>query len=295
MSKRLQDYVKYTIKELDTYTRTEGSCVRKVNTKFHLSLGAYALGDFKQALQKHLRHKKVGYYDQNLNGIILDLKNIKVLGNQAALRADDSRLHIDINADCYVFQPAAGAVLSGLVKHIGKHHVGVIIYRVFNAHIRFAHKICEDDVQLEQEVKFKIKNFNLQNILPYIEGELLMEQNSAEGETLKNSKTSKKSGKITKFTTDANDNTLDSGIEEREAETELTELDELISLIKQEQTDAEVEDVTGSPLKVDLVEETSKKSKKSKKEKRKRKSSESSETIIPVRKIKQEIKQEVEV
>lgn len=173
MAKRLQEYVKYSIKELESYTKQEGSCVRKINSNLHISLGPYCLADFKHALSSHIMRRKVGYYDANLKGIVLDIKNIKVLGTSAALRSDDPRIHVDVNADCYVFCPIAGAVLSGVVKHIGNHHIGVIIYRVFNVSIRFAEKINKEEFNMDDIVQFRIKNFNLQNVFPYIEGDLV--------------------------------------------------------------------------------------------------------------------------
>lgn len=173
MAKRLQEYVKYTTRELELYTQTEGSCVRKINTNLHLTMGPFCLADFKHVLMAHLVRSKVGFYDIHLNGIVLDIKKVKVLGKTAAMRADDPRLHININADVYIFQPEEGAELTGVVKHIGPHQVGVILYRVFNANLRVAHKVDKDEVQMEQEVKFRIRKYNLQNVFPYIEGELL--------------------------------------------------------------------------------------------------------------------------
>uniref|UniRef100_A0A1A9ZW23 Uncharacterized protein n=1 Tax=Glossina pallidipes TaxID=7398 RepID=A0A1A9ZW23_GLOPL len=41
----------------------------------------------------------------------------------ADLRADDYHLHINYNADVYVFKPAIGAVLTGIIKHIGAKHL----------------------------------------------------------------------------------------------------------------------------------------------------------------------------
>ncbi|CAD6997877.1 probable DNA-directed RNA polymerase I subunit RPA43 [Ceratitis capitata] len=261
MAKRLQEYVKYTKKELESYTKQEGSCVRKINSNLHLSLGPYCLADFKHALSAHIMRRKVGYYDASLEGIVLDIKNIKVLGTAAALRSDDPRIHVDVNADCYVFRPIAGAILSGVVKHVGNHHIGVIIYRVFNVSIRFAAKINKEEFKMDDSVRFRIKNFNLQNVFPYIEGDLV----TANGDKILD--------KFIKTEPDSADSTHDSGIEERDNQ----DLDELVSLIKEE--------------KASDVEEVADKSKKQKTNatKSKRKSSESVETPKKITKIKEEL------
>ncbi|XP_018801986.1 PREDICTED: DNA-directed RNA polymerase I subunit RPA43 [Bactrocera latifrons] len=223
MAKRLQEYVKYSIKELESYTKQEGSCVRKINSNLHISLGPYCLADFKHALSAHIMRRKVGYYDDSLEGIVLDIKNIKVLSKLAALRADDPRIHVDVNADCYVFCPIAGAILSGVVKHIGNHHIGVIIYRVFNVSIRFAAKLNKEEFKMDDTVQFRIKNFNLQNVFPYIEGDLV----TASGDKITH--------KFIKVEPESADSNIDSGIETRDNQ----ELDELVNLIKQEKESEE--------------------------------------------------------
>uniref|UniRef100_A0A1I8NC75 DNA-directed RNA polymerase I subunit RPA43 n=2 Tax=Musca domestica TaxID=7370 RepID=A0A1I8NC75_MUSDO len=252
MAKRLQEYVKYTIKELDEYVQTEGSCVHKVNTNLHLSMGPFCLADFKHVLMAHIVRSKVGSYDVQLNGIVLDVKKVKVLGNTGALRADDPRIHVDINADVYVFKPTEGAILTGVVKHIAAQHVGVVLYRVFNANLRVGHKVNKDKIQMEQEVKFRINKYNLQNVFPYIDGELL----TADGEIMKGKKISYK---------DSEYDNGDSGIEEKEG---IQELDELISLIKTEEPEITEQNISA----------TKKPSKKSKKNAAENETDEISET-----------------
>lgn len=178
MAKILQKYIKFSTKELQQYAANPESCVLCVNTDQHLSMGPYGMANFKNALHELLIRTKVGIYDANLNGIVLGIKNIKVLGNTAALRADDPTLHLVINADFYVLRPRAGAVLHGVVRHISKHQISAIIYRVFNTTIRFTNKkqASRDGIAMEQEIKFRIKDFNIANVMPYIEGELLLEE-----------------------------------------------------------------------------------------------------------------------
>lgn len=176
MAKILQKYIKFSAKELDKYATTPGSCVRCINTDKHLAMGAYGMANFKHALHELLIRTKVGFYDSGLDGIVLGIKNIKMLGHTAALRADDPTMHLVINADFYVFRPVTGAILDGVVRHISKHQVSAVIYRVFNTTIRFTNqKHSRESIEMEQEIKFRIKNFDVSNAMPYIEGELLLE------------------------------------------------------------------------------------------------------------------------
>ncbi|XP_023179121.1 DNA-directed RNA polymerase I subunit RPA43 [Drosophila hydei] len=177
MAKILQKYIKFTTKELEQYAANPESCVRCVQTDLHLAMGPYGMANFKHALHELLIRTKVGIYDSNVNGIVLGIKNIKVLGQTAALRTDDPTLHLLINADFYVFRPVAGAVLHGVVRHISKHQISVIIYRVFNTTIRFTNKKQNrKEIVMDQEIKFRIKDFNIGSAMPYIEGELLTDE-----------------------------------------------------------------------------------------------------------------------
>ncbi|XP_017111387.1 DNA-directed RNA polymerase I subunit RPA43 [Drosophila elegans] len=183
MARILQKYIKFSTKDLENYASNPESCVHCVTTDMHLAMGPYGMADFKHALHEHLIRTKVGFYDVSLNGIVLGIQNIKVLGNTAGLRADDPSMHLAINADFYVFRPEAGAILSGVVRHISKSTVSAVIYRVFNTSIRFTNKTrSREDIAMDQEIKFRIKSFDVGNVTPYIEGELLLE----EGEEPKN-------------------------------------------------------------------------------------------------------------
>ncbi|XP_064548855.1 DNA-directed RNA polymerase I subunit RPA43 isoform X1 [Drosophila montana] len=186
MAKILQKYIKFSTSELEEYAANPESCVRCVKTDLHLGMGAYGMANFKHALHELLVRTKVGIYDANVNGIVLGIKNIKVLGQTAALRADDPIMHLLINADFYVFRPVAGAVLHGVVRHISKHQISVIIYRVFNTTIRFTNKKqSREGIVMDQEIKFRIKDFNIANVMPFIEGELLLEETDPLNKTIK--------------------------------------------------------------------------------------------------------------
>ncbi|KAH8251363.1 hypothetical protein KR032_009758 [Drosophila birchii] len=176
MAKILQKYIKFSGKELEKYATNPESCVRCINTDMHLAMGPYGMASFKHALHELLIRTKVGFYDSRLDGIVLGIKNIKVLGHTAALRADDPTMHLIINGDFYIFRPVTGAILNGVVRHISKHQVSAIIYRVFNTTIRFTNnKHNRETMVMDQEIKFRIKNFDISNAMPYIEGELQLE------------------------------------------------------------------------------------------------------------------------
>lgn len=178
MSKAKLKYIKYTRKELNKYVNDKSSCINKINSDLHIGFPPYGFANFRETLTNIISRDKVGKYDAKLNGIILDVSNIKVFGTSYAVRDDDPNNHININADFYVFQPNVGATIKGVVKHISQGHVAVIIYRVFNVSIRFK-KALKQMLRINQQISFKIKQFDLQDALPYIEGELIEDESSA--------------------------------------------------------------------------------------------------------------------
>uniref|UniRef100_A0A6P4FQN5 DNA-directed RNA polymerase I subunit RPA43 n=1 Tax=Drosophila rhopaloa TaxID=1041015 RepID=A0A6P4FQN5_DRORH len=177
MAKILQKYIKFSDKDLEKYASSPGSCVICITTDMHLAMGPYGMASFKHSLHELLIRTKVGFYDASLNGIVLAIKNIKVLGHTAGIRADDPTMHLAINADFYVFRPEAGAILDGVVRHVSKLQVSAVIYRVFNTAILFTNKSRNrENIAMEQEIKFRIKSFDISNLMPYIEGELLLDE-----------------------------------------------------------------------------------------------------------------------
>lgn len=174
MSRRIRDYIKYTPGELIKYTETSGSCMKKINTDLHLNLPPSGMSNLKKSIIDLIADKKIGLYDQKLKGIILDVRNIKLIGNAGAMRFDDPMIHLNLKADCYYFHPTVGSVVKGVVRHISSRQIGVIIFRVFSVTIRLNENQKQwYGVEMNSEIEFRIKNFDLENMLPYIEGELV--------------------------------------------------------------------------------------------------------------------------
>lgn len=172
MEKTKLKYIKYTKEELDKYVKDKGSCVNLLKNDMHISFPPWGFANFQETVTNIISRSKIGKYDRKLNGIVLDVRNIKVFGTNYAVHDDDPYNHIDLIANFYVFQPRIGAVITGVVKHKSYRHVSAIIYRVFNVSIRFK-KQTNNALEINSKITFRIKKFDLQDGLPYIEGELI--------------------------------------------------------------------------------------------------------------------------
>lgn len=207
MSKTKLKYVKYTKQELDRYVRDKNSCITLINSEMHIGFPPWGFSKFQETLTNMISREKVGKYDAKLDGIVLDVRNIKVFGTAYAVQNDDPINHFNIKANFYVFQPRIGAIIKGVVKHISHGHIAVIIYRVFNVSIRFNRSEVRDSLKINQPISFRIKNFDLHGAMPYIGGELIQIAERARAET---------SRKHLKFDDDDAINGGDSGISTEE-------------------------------------------------------------------------------
>lgn len=97
MNKTKFKYVKYTKFELDRYVRDKKSCIKRVNSvEMHVGFPPYGFANFEETLTNILENWKIGKYDIGLDGIVLSVRNIKVLGAVYMVHDDDPYNHINI-------------------------------------------------------------------------------------------------------------------------------------------------------------------------------------------------------
>lgn len=163
-------YLKYSQKELRNYCNDPNACIKCVEHQLSIGIKPFALGCFREAVTDAVVRIKVGLYDAKLKGIVLDVRNIKVLGNEFAIHNDSPIMHIPLRVDLYVFEPRLNAVVKGIVKHIAHGHISVTIHRVFNVAVRLGGP--KHDLNVNDEVSIKLTKFDLNYEIPYIEGVL---------------------------------------------------------------------------------------------------------------------------
>lgn len=160
----------YTIKELQSYVKNPNSSVHRITDKLHVGMSPAGLANFKESVIACVTRSKIGRFDQKLNGIVLDIRNYKILGNVFPIHDDDPQLHVDLKADLYVFQPTVGAVIKGVIKHIARGHISVTVHRVFNVAIRLDGD--KEGLAVNMEIVIRITDFDLTLKLPFIAGVL---------------------------------------------------------------------------------------------------------------------------
>lgn len=205
MKQNSLQYIALTKNELEVFIENDSTCIEKIYHRIHIVFPPHGLANGKEALKNSIENKQIGFYEKDLGGIVLGIKNIKILDHLWKIRHDCCALHFDIEANFYVFKPKAGIVIEGLCIHKAKNHMSVVLYRVFNVAIRFKEGTDVSDIMINSNVKFTITDINLKTQLPYIVGELIRKPN-------KNQKKLDSVNKINKKLIFSDDENMDSGI-----------------------------------------------------------------------------------
>lgn len=170
MRKTKNEYIKYSKAELEGYIKDTETCIKKIASVEQIRFSPVLFSDFEASILKILS-RKIGKFDQKLNGVILDFRNTKMLSNQSVVRQDSPYSVINVATNFYVFMPEEGQIVDGIVKHINRTNmitiIAVVIYRVFNVKITVRGSV---KLEKDQEIKIRVKDFHFLNVIPYIEG-----------------------------------------------------------------------------------------------------------------------------
>lgn len=164
--------IKYTLSELENYCHHPEACIKKVKCIEPVKFSPMIFATFESSILEILG-RKIGRYDVKLNGIVLDFRNTKILSSQSGIRQDSSVSVINVETNFYVFAPQKGSIVTGVVKYTNRMSretvISVLIYRVFNVKVTVKGRV-ERELERDQEIQIRVKDFNFENRIPYIEG-----------------------------------------------------------------------------------------------------------------------------
>ncbi|KAK2586587.1 hypothetical protein KPH14_011465 [Odynerus spinipes] len=166
--------ITWSLLELAGLLEDEDSQVYYEKIKKHLGLHPFHLTNLHAALNEILS-SSLNSYDSELQGFLLAYKNPKLLTALGDIFYDSCFIHVDIEADFYVFRPEVGQILKGIVNKKGYNHIGVLVHKAFNVSIPKSENAQEwpgNLVEIGQEIKFKITHLDLTSRLPFIRGSL---------------------------------------------------------------------------------------------------------------------------
>ncbi|XP_018369310.1 PREDICTED: DNA-directed RNA polymerase I subunit RPA43 isoform X3 [Trachymyrmex cornetzi] len=126
--------VTWTILELRGFLEDEDSHVHFVRTIKHIALHPYYLNNIQRGLNQILR-SLLNTYDRELKGFVLAFKNPKLLSNLGELFYDSPFIHVDIEADFYLFRPKAGSFLKGIVNKKSLDYIVILVHKIYTVSI----------------------------------------------------------------------------------------------------------------------------------------------------------------
>jgi len=167
---------KFQLNELNNLLADKKSCVkRRLGCNRKLYLKPCQLTNLKESIKDCL-DSEVTTYDEDLDGIILSFKNVKV-----CTTAEDipgiPEIPVNYSADVYVFKPKVGSILTGIANKKSEGHIGCLIHKLFNVTIPRPKEVLTDEwdgnsVNIGDQVTFRIDSVDLTGHLPYIRGSI---------------------------------------------------------------------------------------------------------------------------
>lgn len=151
------------------------SCVERVARTSHIALSPASLGNLKAGVAQHFASHVNRYYPA-LHGILLGYRNPKLTAGTGSLLYDQPHVHVDVTADFYMFTPAKGSVLCGVVnKKNFDRIVGCLVHQTFNvALMGGVQSLTRAENKEGSRVKIEVTRVNYgRDSLPFIQGKLL--------------------------------------------------------------------------------------------------------------------------
>jgi len=159
------------------------SCVERVARTAHVALSPASLGNLKDGVAQHFA-SHTNRYHPALHGILLGYRNPKLTASTGSLLYDQPHVHVDVTADFYMFTPAKGSVLCGVVnKKNFDRIVGCLVHQTFNvALMGGVQTLTRADNKEGSRVKIEVTRVNYgRDSLPFIQAKLLADE---EGEVV---------------------------------------------------------------------------------------------------------------
>ncbi|KYQ59286.1 DNA-directed RNA polymerase I subunit RPA43 [Trachymyrmex zeteki] len=154
--------VTWTTLELGGLLEDEDSHVHFVRTTKHLALHPYHLNNIQRGLNEILR---------SLKGFVLAFRNPKLLSNLGELLYDSPFIHVDIEADFYLFHPTVGSFLKGIVNKKGLDYIVILVHKIYTVSIPKPDNTEQwlgESVEIGQEIKCCITQIHHKSKPPFI-------------------------------------------------------------------------------------------------------------------------------
>ncbi|KYQ50581.1 DNA-directed RNA polymerase I subunit RPA43 [Trachymyrmex zeteki] len=154
--------VTWTILELRGLLEEEDSHVHFVRTIKHVALHPYHLNNIQRGLNQILG---------SLKGFVLAFRNPKLLSNLGELFYDSPFIHVDIEADFYLFRPKVGSFLKGIVNKKNLDYIVMLVHKIYTVSIPKPDNTEQwlgESVEIGQEIRCCVTRLHHKSKPPFI-------------------------------------------------------------------------------------------------------------------------------
>lgn len=175
----------FHLKYLKSLIGDKGSCVElHKGYRRKIVLNPTHLDNVKASVREIL-NCTITTFDKTLNGIILNYEDLKI--PEYFLINEDGSFDVNVIADVYIFRPKIGSVLQGTVNIKGQNRMSCLVHHVFIVTIQESldpnqNEWLRNQLNIGDEVIFRIADIDLNEDIPYIKG-LLLDSRASEGES----------------------------------------------------------------------------------------------------------------
>ncbi|XP_071447157.1 uncharacterized protein Polr1F [Hetaerina americana] len=170
--------IRFSKSELNSLAKTKGTCVTLEKKTRVVFLLPSQLSDIKSGIRENLDSNLLKY-DYETKAIMIGYEKIKILSKYGSICYGYSKIALRIEANLYLFKPAVGRVLEGVVCKQSGRHLGCLVHKGFNVSIPLEDDngyACGWDFTIGQGVKFTVIKLDLTSgPLPYILGQLYVD------------------------------------------------------------------------------------------------------------------------
>ncbi|GLG98702.1 DNA-directed RNA polymerase I subunit RPA43, partial [Gryllus bimaculatus] len=188
---------RFNATDLSKLLKKPNACVFLRKSKRHIALTPKALNNTNDSVLVHL-NRLVRKFDPELDAVVLGCRNVSILTNLGTIVDDSPHVHLDIEAEFYLFKPEKDSLLSGVVNKKSRDNIGCLVHDIFNVSIPIEpdEGIDIDNISIGQTLTFCVVVVDFSHPIPFIKGKLIDSRAQSPGKQASDGKKRKRSDQL---------------------------------------------------------------------------------------------------
>ncbi|KAG8038268.1 hypothetical protein G9C98_006595 [Cotesia typhae] len=186
MRPKVNTWINWSAKELEDLVNQKNSCVFKETIRKHIPMYSVHLSDVRKSF-KDILNSSINTFDSSFDGLLISYQNPTILCPLTQMFYDVQFVHVDLQADFYIFRPTVDSILTGIANKKETNYIGVLMHKTFNVSItKRSNDECwlGHNVVVGDKVTFRVTLVDLKAKVPFIRGELLSSETTENDEQM---------------------------------------------------------------------------------------------------------------